>query len=226
MRRLFYYTTMVLKLYAAPLSTASLRVAIVLHEKGVPFEYIPVNLAQKEQKTPEFLEKHPFGQVPVIDDDGFILYESRAIARYLAVKYADQGTPLIPDIKDVKAYALFEQAVSNEVSNFERFAVTIVYEKVFKVRVGQTTDQAAVDAAVAQLSAKLDAYEVILGKQKYVAGDVLTLADLMHVPFGTRLYRADAGHLIDSRPNVSRWFKGLVERPSWQAVKEGIKSTA
>ncbi|KAJ2928677.1 hypothetical protein H1R20_g8381, partial [Candolleomyces eurysporus] len=215
---------MVLKLYAAPLSTASLRVAQILHEKKVPFQFISIDLARKENKQEAYLEKQPFGQVPYIDDDGFILYESRAITRYLVLKYPEEGTQgLVPDIKDVKAWALFEQASSNEVANFETFARVIVYEKVFKARIGQEPDLKAYEDAFNQLSAKLDAYEKILGKQAYLAGETLTLADLSHLPFGTRLYLAGAGDLIDSRPNVSKWFKALRERESWREVEKGIK---
>jgi len=63
------------------------------------------------------------------DDDGFILYESRAIARYVARKYASQGTPLIPT--ELKAEALFEQAASIETSYFKH-ASAAVAEGVFK----------------------------------------------------------------------------------------------
>ena len=63
------------------------------------------------------------------DDDGFILYESRAISRYTARKYASQGTPLIPT--ELKAEALFEQAASIETSYFE-YASAAVSEGVFK----------------------------------------------------------------------------------------------
>src|SRR5277367_2663757 len=63
------------------------------------------------------------------DDDGFILYESRAICRYIARKYASQGTPLIPT--ELKAEALFEQAASIETSYFKH-ASAAVHEGVAK----------------------------------------------------------------------------------------------
>lgn len=70
------------------------------------------------------------GDAAIQDDEGYILYESRAIGRYIAEKYANQGTPLIP--KDLKAKGLFEQAASVEQANFDPFASKIVMEKVFK----------------------------------------------------------------------------------------------
>ena len=63
------------------------------------------------------------------DDDGFIVYESRAIARYLVLKYAP-NSGLIP--KRVKESALFEQAVSIEISNFTPYVQGIAAEKFFK----------------------------------------------------------------------------------------------
>ncbi|KAH6913605.1 glutathione S-transferase [Coprinopsis sp. MPI-PUGE-AT-0042] len=207
---------MVLKLYGAPLSSATLRVAIVLHEKNVPFRLHLVDLLKREQKAAEYLEKQPFGQVPYIDDDGFILYESRAIARYIA------GTPLVPDIANVQAWALHEQAASCEVANFDPFAAKISFEKFFKPRIGQEPDAAVVDAAVSALSDKLDVYEKILSKQPYLTGTEVTLADISHIVGASRLYLAGAGHLIDSRPSVKAWYERLTERPSWTSVKNGL----
>ncbi|KAJ7097165.1 thioredoxin-like protein [Mycena belliarum] len=169
---------MVLKLVGAGLSTSTLRAALVLVEKKVPFD-----MAKGEHKAPEFVSKQSFGQVPyMIDDDGFVLYESRAICRYIEEKYAGQGTPLVPI--DPKGKALFEQAASIEFANFDPFASKAVFEN-FKPMWGLTPDKAVFDTLIAGLSAKLEVYEIILGKQKYLAGDEITLADLFHLPYGS-----------------------------------------
>lgn len=100
---------MTVKLYAFKASTCSQRVITVLNEKNIDYELITIQLMKGEQKTPEFIAKQPFGKIPVLEDDGFLVFESRAICKYLAKKYAGQGTKLIPDESDLKAYALFEQ---------------------------------------------------------------------------------------------------------------------
>lgn len=123
---------MVIKLHGIPQSTCTQRVLTVLKEKNVPYEIVPVDFSKAEHKSEEYLKKQPFGQVPYIEDNGFVLFESRAIARYIAAKYRDQGTPLLPDPADLKATALFEQAASIETSNFDPSASGIAIEKVFK----------------------------------------------------------------------------------------------
>ena len=101
---------MVLKLHGVARSTCTQRVLTVLHEKGITdFELITVDFQKAEHKKEPHLSLQPFGKIPVLDDDGFILFESRAICKYLAEKYENQGTPLIPKRGDLKAYGLFEQ---------------------------------------------------------------------------------------------------------------------
>lgn len=124
---------MVLKLYGSPKSTCTRRVAVVLKEKNVQYEFVPVDMVSGAHKSAEFLAKQPFGQVPYIEEDaGFRLFESRAIARYIALRYAGQGNKVMPDPADVRAYALFEQAASIELSNFDPFVSQIAFERVFK----------------------------------------------------------------------------------------------
>ncbi|KAJ2915393.1 hypothetical protein MD484_g5048, partial [Candolleomyces efflorescens] len=195
---------MVLKLYGWPKSTCTQRVAMVLHEKKVPFEFIMVDLFKGESKTPQYLTNQPFGQVPYIDDEGFILYESRAIARYIAEKYGNQGTPNLLPTNDVKSRAMFEQAASIETSNFDMFASKAVFEMVFKPLMGGTSDKAVFDNLISALSMKLDVYDSILAKQKYLSGNEISLADLFHIPYGV-LLPAAGSDIMESKPNVRRF---------------------
>ncbi|KAJ6463179.1 glutathione S-transferase [Mycena vulgaris] len=189
---------------------------------GIPCEHIVLDLAKGDHKSSASLTKQPFGQVPFIDDDGFILYESRAICRYLAEKYADQGTPLLPT--DLKAKALFEQAASIECATFNPLVTKVRDETFFKPRRGLPTDQTALAAAVSQVSATLDVYEVILGNQKFLAGNEITLADLFHLYFAPLMAGSGVDLMSRQGPNVTRWWNDLIQRPTWIKLnQEGIK---
>ncbi|KAF8875524.1 thioredoxin-like protein [Infundibulicybe gibba] len=200
---------MVLELHGFPYSTCTRRVATVLHEKKVPFVLVPIDLRTGQQKAPDHVKIQPFGQVPYIVDDGFVLYESRAICQN----------------------AIFEQAASIEYSNFDPAAATLVLRSTssrapFPVHdERRNPDEAIAKRLIDTLTAKLEVYDVILGKQKYLAGDKLTLADLFHLPYGSLLPEAGT-KVIETKPNVARWFKELQSRDSWQAVHHEVKSTA
>lgn len=215
---------MVLKLHGAAASTCGKRVGFILHEKQIPFELVTVDWASGEHKTPAWLEKQPFGQVPYIDDDGFIVYESRAIARYLATKYADQGTPLLPDPSDLKALAILDQAISVEVNNFEPYACGITKEKVFKKYRGEEADPHFLSYYETSLKDKMDGFERVLSKQKYMAGDKITLVDFFYLPYGDFVTQLGYDYLTNEAkwPNVARWWKDITSRESYKAVKDGI----
>ncbi|KAJ7782211.1 glutathione S-transferase [Mycena maculata] len=217
---------MVLKLYAGGTraSGGSGIVAMVLAEKNIPFEVVLVDMAKGEHKSAEFLAMHPFGQVPVIDDDGFILYESRAICRYLAEKYSGQGTPLYP--ADLKRRALVEQGASVEFANFHPQVLKVATEAFEKPRRGLSVDEALLAEAVSGLSTMLDVYEIILGKQKFLAGDEFTLCDLFHLTYAPQGAGAGLDIMTSKGPNVARWWNELISRPTWVKLwEEGIKST-
>lgn len=211
---------MVVKIYGAIISTCCQRVVTVCKELNIPYEIVPINFDKGEHKSPEYLEKQPFGQVPyMIDDDGFTLYESRAIARYLAEKYAPgKLTPTEP-----KGAGRFNQAASVEVSNFDPSAASIVFEIVFKPMWKLTADQGVVAEKTKALEGKLAVYEVILSKQKYVAGNELTAVDLFHLPYGHLVSSCGVNLADPSRPNVKRWWEEVSSRPSWQEVQKEVK---
>lgn len=119
---------MVLKLYGNAWATCTQRVLVTLKEKNVPYELISIDLMKGEQKAAAYVEKQPFGQIPYIDDDGFILFESVAICKYIATKYRSSGTPLIPDQNDFEAYGRFEQACYMEAAEFYPPALILVVQ--------------------------------------------------------------------------------------------------
>ena len=83
-----------IKLYDFKSSPNCQRVKIVLAEKNLPYEIVPVDLRAQEQKTPDYLKLNPYGKVPVLTDDDTVLYESCIINEYLEEKYPNP--PLLP----------------------------------------------------------------------------------------------------------------------------------
>jgi len=139
------------------------------------------------------------------------------------LKYANQGTQdLIPDNSDIQAIGRFEEACSLEYSQFNPSAEGLAAELVFKKRfTGQDGDPVVVAKHNATLAKKLDAYDRILSKRKYLTGDHVTIADLFHLSYGdilTNIIKSDA---ITSRKNVARWWNDITARESWQSLKDG-----
>ncbi|KAH8698808.1 putative glutathione S-transferase [Talaromyces proteolyticus] len=206
---------MVLLIHGSSLSPCTKRVQVVFHEKGIPFEFNPVDLSKGEQKSELHVQKQPFGKVPVLEEDGFMLYESRAICQYIAAKYRDQGTDLFPDNDNVEEFALLQQGICAELSNFDPVAFGICNEKMFKA---EPADEIKVAELSAKLKSVLAGYERILVKQKYFTGHKLSLADLFHLPYASLLETLGYGGLFAEFPAFNSWLKGLQARDSWKTV--------
>ncbi|KAF8172241.1 glutathione S-transferase [Mycena galopus ATCC 62051] len=215
---------MVLKLYALTFPAGGTAiVALALWEKQIPFEFVPISLDAKDHKTPQYLAKNPFGQVPVIEDDGFIVYESRAICRYLADKYPDQGTDLLP--KGLKERSMVEQVASVESATFHPAVMAIVEEAVMKPSRGLAIDQAVLDQALIEFKEKLAVYDAILGENKFLAGEEFSLADLSHYSYAPFLADAGVDVMTSQGLNVTRWWNELMSRHTWVKLKsEGLQS--
>ncbi|CAG8971038.1 hypothetical protein HYALB_00005276 [Hymenoscyphus albidus] len=196
---------MVLKLYGSAMTTS--RVLVTILEKELPYELVLVDIAKGEHKNEEYKKLQPFGKVPALDDNGFLMFESRAICKYLSRKYPS-GKKLIPE--DDEAYGRFEQAY------FAAAAETIGTELFIKPAKGLgPPDRARVAQAETDLDTVLSFYDKVLEKQKYIAGDELTLADLFHLPNGASLKAGKWKEAFAKYSNVDKWFKGLQERETW-----------
>ena len=210
---------MVVKVYGPVKAACPQRVLACLVEFGVDFEVMNVDLDAGEHKRPDFLSRQPFGQVPVIEDGDFRLFESRAIIRYLAAKYADGGPNLLGSTLEERA--LVDQWLEIEAHNFNELVYTLVLQLVILPRMGERGDLALAHICEQKLGKVLDVYEQRLGRNNYLAGVSFSLADLSHLP-GLRYLLEDSGmgHLVRERKAVNAWWEDISNRPAWKKVME------
>ena len=204
-----------MKIYGDPNSTCTRKVLTTLYERNAPFEIVPVVLATGAHKRPEHLARQPFGQIPVLDDGDFILYESRAIIRYL-----DQvlpGAPLTPS--DAKGRALMEQWISIETSNFTPHAMAILYQLYFGPMRGNQPDPAKVDEGRTKLAKAVEVLDRHLARGPYVLGEAFSLADICFMPYVEYLTQTAAKDAVLDHANVAAWWKRASARASWEKVK-------
>src|SRR5690349_22824760 len=124
-----------LKIYAADLSGPANKVRFVANYLGLKYDYIVVKLREGEHQKPEFLKINPIGKIPAIEDDGFTLFESNAICRYLADK---TKSPIYPK-------GLKERAVVDEWLDFGSMHVNLAVSKVVYSRIFAPMRKAEVD---------------------------------------------------------------------------------
>jgi glutathione S-transferase len=198
-----------IRLYGHPVSTCTRKVLTVLEETGAAYEMNVVDFATGAHKKEPHLRRQPFGQVPAIDDDGFELFESRAICRYLNEK---AGSPLSPP--DAKGRALMEQWMSVEQSNFSGPAMKFIFHTVFQ----RPQEPAVLDAASSKIDETLRAIAKPLEKSSYLAGDQFTLADICYAPYVEYALTTPARPLFERYESVMAWWKRVGERPSWRKV--------
>lgn len=203
-----------MKLYGYSMSTCTRKVLTLLAEKTASAELVIVDITKGAGQSPEHLARQPFGQVPVLDDDGFVLYESRAILRYLDRKLP--GVSLMPS--DPQHLAVVEQWISVETSNFTPHAMAVIVETVFNRAIGKEPDMARVEAGRKGVARTADIMNDQLAKTPFIAGATFTVADIVYMPYIEYLYAGGAGNIIDDRSHVARWWKAISSRPSWKTA--------
>ena len=159
-----------IKLYTFPPSTNSRKVRIALLEKGLEFERVNVDLSKREQKNPEYLKIHPFGQIPALDDEGFIVYDSTIINEYLEDEYPYPA--LMPEGSEARARARMMEDFRD--THFNPPCVRLIYEA-RKSEVER--DANLVAAAKADIAKCFERIDKELQGKEYLAGS-FSLADI------------------------------------------------
>jgi glutathione S-transferase len=204
-----------MKLFGHPWSINTRKAFMTLAEKGHEAELVLIMVPKGEQKHPHHLARHPFGKVPVLDDDGFVLYETRAINRYLDVKLGG-GTSLVP--RDAEGAARVEQWVNIADSYFIPHAHTLIVETLFRQYLGGEQNVAAMKAGREGMQTALDAADGTLATNTYLAGSAFSLADIHWMPYFEYLLQVGEGESITRRGHLRDWWNRVSERPSWRRV--------
>ena len=197
-------------LYGVPGSPYVRSARLGLEEKGVVYDF--VEMALPEMKQDPHLSRQPFGRIPAFEHKGFPLYETQAILRYVDAVFP--GDPLQP--RDPREAARMNQIMGIvDWYVFPDISVGISYQRLLAKRHGRVPDEAKVSASLPKARVCLDALDKILGENRYLAGDALSLADLMLAPhYFYFSLTPEGGDLLGPHERLRRWWQGMETRDS------------
>lgn len=206
-----------MKLYYHPVSTTSRPVLLLIQENNLKVDTQVVDLMKGEHVQPPYATMNPSKLVPMLEDGDFRLTESSAILKYLAEKFE---LPLYP--KDLKQRARVNERMDWINTQLCRdLAYGLVYPQIFPMHKRPSDEHQKGQLAWAKERAKswmkiLD--ESLIGKQAYLCGDKITIADYFASSFVSlaEFIRADFGPY----PNLKRWYDRMKALKSWNKVHE------
>jgi glutathione S-transferase len=179
-----------------------------VEELGLKYERVDAGMQFGVTKTPEYLEMNPNSLVPTIEDDGFILWESHSIVRYLSAKHS-MGR-LCP--ADLRARADVERWM-DWAFTFQS-AMRAVFWGLIRTPADKRDAKAIEEGRVKSNQLAADVLERSLQGKKYVGGDAFTMGD---IPIGCEVQRWMRCPIERPKlPNVEAWFERLRERPAYR----------
>ncbi len=178
-------------------------------ELAIAYERIDAGMEFSVVSTPQYLALNPNALVPTIDDDGFVLWESNVIVRYLANRQGEGS--LCP----TEIHARF---AAEKWMDWQATTLWPAFRAAFMGLVRtppEKRDQGAIAAAERATSRALTALDAQLAKTRFVVGETLTMGD---IPVGASVHRCFAlGMEREKLQNVARWYDELTERPGYRA---------
>lgn len=203
-------------LYGYEFSVYTWIACATLTEKGVSYEYIEINLFEPKFDD-AYLQLHPFKRVPVLEHDGFTLYETSAITRYIDCAFL--GPPLQPsNAKDLGRMAQI-------VSIIDAYAFQPMMRQAFTNRVvckkfNLPVDESAFADAMVESKAALTAINQLVGPSEFLCGDQLSLADLQLAPVIDYFQMFDEGQqMLIEFSNIFNWYKSIRTRTSIECTR-------
>lgn len=231
-----------LELYHYPMSTCSQKVRLCLAEKSLQWIDRTVDLARREQASPEYLAINPNGVVPTLVHDNEVITDSSAICEYLEETHTGQGTSLSPGdplgrarmrawmryIEEVPTAAIRYPSFNHlflpayaalDAEDFESFTDQLPLRQHFMKKMGQDGfDQDEMDASMARLRQTLERVNDATTVSPWVLGTTFSLVEIGLTPTLVRLEDLQLTHLWKDLPHVQPWFDRIQARPSFPAA--------
>jgi glutathione S-transferase len=207
-------------IYGPAYSTFARTVRLALEEKGADYDLVEVDILSGQHKEPAHLARHPFGKVPVFEHDGLVLYDTDAITRY--INSAFEGPDLEP--ANARDQALMTQAIGvMNAYGYPCMIGQIFMQRAVMPLLGETSDEAAIEAAMPDAQTCLAALEEMIGDRAFFGGDRLSRADLLLAPVYDYLSQTPEGEkLLAGTPNLRRWWDSLATRPSVEKTRPSL----
>ncbi len=200
-----------MKIYGTYLSAPANKVRLAASALDIDADYINLDLTKGEHKTPEYLAVNPLGKVPAIDDNGFYLFESNTICRYMANKV---NSPLYP--KDVQHRALVDQWMDFSSHHILTNMGKILFNKFFAPMMGLNPNPDSIVEGNRYLDAQIPVIEKCLSNSKMLAGEEMSIADIAMLaalePFDLIQYD------LSPYPAVSAWRNNLMQQAFYLKV--------
>lgn len=214
---------MSLKLYGLRYSVYTRIARMVLAIKDVEYEICDVNPFD-DPPDPVLMQVTPFQRVPVLDHDGFVLFETSAITRYLAMQFP--GPDLVP--LDTKVAARMEQVIAIiDAHGYWPMVRQVFVQSIFRPFVGQTTDKQELANGMQSAKVVLATLEDIAAEGLVLTPGRLTLADLHLAPMIGYFAMADSGQaMLDKCLHLSRWWQEIARHPAFIATDPGLATLA
>ena len=214
-----------LVVYGIPGSPYLRSALLGLHEKGASYRLAVLGRDIGAPRSEDHLQRHPFGRVPILEHGDFRLYETQAILRYLDA--ALPGVALQP--KDARALARMNQIAGiADWYVFPYISVGITAERFLSQRAfNRGPDEANIAQALPRARLCLQELERLQGSAEFLAGDSLSIADLMVAP-QLQFFRGtpEAAALMPGT-SLDAWLQRMQARPSMQATEvERLKQAA
>jgi glutathione S-transferase len=187
---------------------------LVLEEKGVPYRLAALPFGG--HKEPAHMARHPFGRIPAFEDDGWMLYETQAILRYVDAVVPE---PALQPADPREAARMNQLMGITDWYFMAQISAPITFQRLVAPRFGIPVNEARITAATPNARICVGEITRLMDGHAWLAGDRISLADLLLAPHLSMFAQTEEGKdILREHPGLTGWLARMEARPSMQAT--------